>query len=738
MLPKWEEPKGRKTGIFVRNSFTLDDKELVLATQEKRLKMYCCGPTVYDVSHLGHARTYIGVDIFRRVLEDYFHIPITYCINVTDVDDKIIKKANKNLVEKMAAETLSKIKGDDKVKEIFKKALAENDASKVKKEQLKLLDFVKMRQYLIDYMEFAAKRDGNKDVNIEELEKTQPDTIAVSRKFEKSFWKDMEDLDLKPPTVKTRVTEYIPEIISFIEKIIKNGYAYESHGSIYFDTVAYQKKHVYGKLEPWSVGNLDVANEGEEEWIAQRKLEKEKELQELVTIFDKFEKEIKAVFEEMKIPQVRSGKTVVTSQIEKKNQNDFAVWKNSNPGEPAWKSPWGMGRPGWHIECSVMSSSILGDTFDIHTGGIDLAFPHHENEIAQSCGYTDKDEWVNYFLHCGHLSIENQKMSKSEKNFTTIQEALEIFNPKEIRMLFLNKKFFSGMDYSKETMDDAKKKFASFNAFFNTIASKIRARRDQPFKVEKWEEIEHQLFKDYKEVQFETDKALRNNIDTPKVIKIFGDLRNKVNKYLLERKDDFREPLIFQIANYMTNIFKTFGLIFPNNIGFQTSDADTSKLDDLIDTLSKFRDSIRAQAKKKENVLPVCDKLRDDILPHLGIKLEDQPNGVASWKRDDPKIILLQIERERELLEKKRKEKEERKRLAAEKKAKQLAQMKIDPKEMFKKLPELEGFEFDEAGIPIKDASGVEIPKKKKKKYMKQWKAQKKKHDKYLKSLQKK
>ena len=197
-----------------------------------------------------------------------------------------------------------------------------------------------------------------------------------SQYWEQDYFKDMDRLLIKRPDVLTRVTEYVPEIVEYCETIIKNGFAYESNGSVYFDTVKFNSSgHDYAKLAPWAANNLKLLEEGEGE---------------------------------------------LGDCTGKRKPSDFALWKASKAGEPFWDSPWGKGRPGWHIECSVMASCILGSNMDIHCGGVDLAFPHHDNELAQSEAYFGCKQWVNYFLHSGHLHIENLKMSKSLKNFLTI------------------------------------------------------------------------------------------------------------------------------------------------------------------------------------------------------------------------------------------------------------------------------------------------------------------------------
>ena len=215
--------------------------------------------------------------------------------------------------------------------------------------------------------------DSIKDVAMPHLDKEFGATVTDPQVFRKlpSYWEkryneDMARLNVLPPSVTTRVSEYMPDIIEFVDKIVTNGYAYKTDdGSVYFDTVKYEhSQHDYAKLQPWSKGDMSLINDGE-------------------------------------------GSLSVSNT--KRNASDFALWKASKPGEPAWDSKWGKGRPGWHIECSVMASDITGENMDIHSGGIDLCFPHHDNELAQSEAYFDNKQWVNYFMHNGHLHIQGQK-----------------------------------------------------------------------------------------------------------------------------------------------------------------------------------------------------------------------------------------------------------------------------------------------------------------------------------------
>lgn len=240
----------------------------------------------------------------------------------------------------------------------------------------------------------------------------------LTKAMEELFMQDLESLNVLPPDVVTRVTEYVPQIATFVERIVQKGFAYEADGSVYFDIAAFEKAgNTYARLRPDSKNDKALQEEGEG--------------------------------------------ALSTNLGGKRSPGDFALWKKSKPGEPFWPSPWGDGRPGWHIECSVMASDILGSQMDIHSGGIDLAFPHHDNELAQSEAYfceAGKGEhtWVRYFLHTGHLHISGSKMSKSLKNFQTIQDALATtFNARRMRIVFLMGKWFDGVEISADMITQA-------------------------------------------------------------------------------------------------------------------------------------------------------------------------------------------------------------------------------------------------------------------------------------------
>ena len=305
------------------NTMTRQKEEFV-PMEEGKVKMYVCGPTVYDYIHIGNARPYVVFDTVRRYLE-YKGYEVTYVQNFTDVDDKIINRANKE-----------------------GKTMAE-----------------------------------------------------ISNKYIEEAFRDADGLNVKRATVHPRVTEEMDGIIAMVQTLIDKGFAYEDHGTVYYDTKKFPE---YGKL---SRKNLDELIAGASE---------------RVTIDDA-----------------------------KKNPTDFVLWKPKKEGEPSWTSPWGEGRPGWHIECSVMSKHHLGDTFDIHAGGEDLIFPHHENEIAQSEA-ANGCTFARYWLHNGFITVDNEKMSKSLGNFFTVRDIAKHFPYEVIRFFILNGHYRSPINFSDELM----------------------------------------------------------------------------------------------------------------------------------------------------------------------------------------------------------------------------------------------------------------------------------------------
>ncbi|EFC49827.1 cysteinyl-tRNA synthetase [Naegleria gruberi] len=622
--PEWFKPQGRDTGIEVYNSLTCQKEKFILQDNSNTITWYTCGPTVYDWSHMGHARTYVGFDIVRRILEDYFNFNVIYIENITDIDDKIIKK----------------------------------------------------------------------------------NFLSVPRYYEHLFWEDMKQLQVKTPTVLVRVTEHIDEVVSFIQQIIDNGFAYEEGGNVYFDVEAFQQnqKHVYGKLEPWNVNCEERLMDGEGESETEKKV------------------------------------------FKKKSKKDFALWKTSKPGEPEWDSKWGKGRPGWHIECSAMACYALQQaaklagrsandaTLDVHCGGIDLKFPHHDNELAQSEAYLGSRQWVNYFLHTGHLSIDGMSMSKSKKNFITIRQALEKYTARQIRMMFLYRKFDDEMEYSETTMEYAKSIEKSFQEFFGNLKIIFRDYVTKTGKsIEKWDQADFELSETLSKSKLDVDTALRNSFDTIKCMITLQSLIKATNTYL-EKKNYPSVPLLKQVGYYVTRIFSVFGLVDGvDTFGFPVSGGESyeENVAPIINALSDFRSEIRNIArdkndKKEQRILQTCDSLRDDVLPGLGIRLEDKKE-TTSWKLADKNELL----RERE--EKKANEKQAK--LDALKKSeeklataqKEYETSLIDPLEFFKQGEYASQFsEWDETGLPTKDKDGVEVTKSAKKNLSKALDKQKK------------
>lgn len=315
----------------------------------------------------------------------------------------------------------------------------------------------------------------------------------------------MKNLNVELPDVVTRVSEFVPEIVKFIEKIIANGYAYEANGSVYFNVAKYNDgvKHKYAKLEPTSATDSEKLQEGE---------------------------------------GVLAGDLEAQ---EKLNKFDFALWKKSKEGEPWWESPWGNGRPGWHIECSCMAAEYFKEwPIDIHSGGVDLRFPHHDNEIAQSEAYYECDQWINYFLHTGHLHIQGKKMSKSLKNFITIKHILTQYTSRQVRMLFLLHNWDSLMNYTTEkSMPEAVEKERQFGEFFKNVKAILRQCNIKDT-VQKWNEKDYQLNEAFSSVQTIVRERLADNFDTPAAVLSLSDLVTATNIYLQQDRALIKVPLV--------------------------------------------------------------------------------------------------------------------------------------------------------------------------------------------------
>lgn len=580
------------------------------------------------------------------------------------------------------------------------------------------------------------------DVVLPHLDKLKGSTISsqnyaiftdLTKRYEDRFMQDVRDLNCLDPDTVTRVTEYMPEIVEFVQRIIEHGYGYvTSDGSVYFDIAAFETDgNYYARLEPWNRNDSELLADGEG--------------------------------------------SLTAKTTEKRSDADFALWKASKPGEPAWPSPWGNGRPGWHIECSAMASSKFGKHMDIHSGGIDLAFPHHDNELAQSEAYWHEkcghDQWVNYFVHMGHLSIQGSKMSKSLKNFTTIRTALERgeYTSRSLRILFLLGGWKDGIEITDDLLKAARGWEERVNNFF------IKTRDPSNHPATSGETVLAEALKVAKDNVY---THLCNSFNTPGAMQAISELISKYNS-----ADRAALPLedVQAAGRWVTSMVNIFGLngnASPDTevIGWTGIDIpDPAK--PYLYPLSEMRDTLRLAAKNKtvtrdsldtvvnngkaavennttadkaaepfknvlssfctelssleptsksieKDILGLCDRLRDIDLFDLGVYLEDRDNQPALVRPVTRDLIQAREEKEERARQKQR-EKEEREKEALKKAEKG----KLSHLEMFKTK---EYSEWDADGLPTKDAEGNELTKSKAKKLKKDWDRQKKLHEAWL------
>ncbi|KAF9236364.1 tRNA synthetases class I (C) catalytic domain-containing protein [Melanogaster broomeanus] len=754
--PPWTIPtrQTEEPALKVFNSLTKSKTEFV-PRNGRFVKWYNCGPTVYDASHMGHARNYVTQDILRRIMSDYFGYDVHFVMNITDIDDKIILRARQNhLFESFRSQTssltpslISQVQGAWRlhVSERVSKGLPDSikptaetvdalwpqiealGADKVQKVEclkrdekfdMNLTAAIRTASALsaaqsgpTDKESALRLLDESRDILSASLDKELKHTVtdpsifrALPAFWEDQFLKDMDRLRVRRPDTLTRVTEYVPEIVEFIKRIIENGYAYEHEGSVYFDTVTFDasKNHDYARLEPWSKGNKELLEEGE-------------------------------------------------GALSSSNRpaSDFALWKASKSGEPSWPSPWGAGRPGWHIECSVMASAILGDNIDIHSGGVDLAFPHHDNELAQSEAFHECSAWVNYFIHTGHLHIEGLKMSKSLKNFITINEILQRFTARQLRLAFLSQLWNAKVDFSESLMTGEVKAIeTAFNNFFATVKALLLAHEGMSDGRHHYEDLEQDLMNELYASKLAFRAALCDSFNTPEALKILRDLVSRTNVYINSRGKSLNADLVEQLARWVGNMLRMFGLGGGEEVELGWGQEITDSVNAInreevlmpcLRAISSFRDGVRRLAIAKEDdslkeILKLCDRLRDDDLVPLGVALDDQEDGKALVKLVPPSELIKARDEKRQKLEAHAARKvalaqaEQQKRLA------KLEKGRTPPEELFKPphVPEGMYSQWNEQGIPTADRAGEKLSKSLEKKLLKEWNKQKELHEEFL------
>ncbi|GMR47883.1 hypothetical protein PMAYCL1PPCAC_18078, partial [Pristionchus mayeri] len=737
--PLWKVPENASPPkhLSLYNSLTRK-KEIFQPNNGKVVKWYICGPTVYDSSHMGHARAYLSFDILRRVMQDYFGYHVVYAMNITDIDDKIIKRARqrhlltsyldekgievtKVIEDVVKALTHFKVKYDEEAdadKKLMmdkmmrkvntscnelEKALIGGDSEWIERAKGNLLN--EARDVLSDWLDSQKGETVNEHAVFDQLAKT----------YENEFFSDMARLNVLPPNILTRVSEYVPEIVIFVEEIISNGYAYATaDGSVYFDTAAFSANpiHSYAKLVPEAYGDVD------EEQLAKNMREGEGEL------------------------------SLGTEAMQlKRNPNDFALWKAFKAGEPFWDSPWGKGRPGWHIECSAMCGAVFGDKLDIHAGGSDLKFPHHDNEIAQCEAHFKSDNWVNYFLHAGTLRIQGLKMSKSLKNFITIRDALRQYSCRQMRILFLMNNWTDTLDYCSNAMDRALHFERISNDFMQLVKDILRKnyKPDSSTGYHKLNASELEIQEKFNAIREEFHAALCDSVDTRTAMEKLRDLITIGNAYIVEKEKAHSTPncvLLRDMAVYITSQLRMFGIPTSGDIGFPVeSDGEGSLNGNLEETimpylsvLADFREKVRAIARehKVTPILEECDRVRDEVLPELGVRLEDRANETV-LKLVDKETLLMEAMQKKNAEMQKKAEKEKRLREQAEKAAAKEAQRRINPIEMFSQGDNTGKYsQYDEKGIPTHIVTGEEVTKKARKNLEKLWNTQDKLYKEYL------
>ncbi|MDE1249951.1 cysteine--tRNA ligase [Vibrio aestuarianus] len=458
--------------LKIYNSLTRQKEEFKPINANK-VGMYVCGVTIYDLCHIGHGRTFVSFDVVSRYLR-YLGYDLTFVRNITDIDDKIIKRAAEN---------------GESCESLTERLIADMHA-------------------------------------------------------------DFDALNMKRPDIEPRATGYIQEIIELVERLIERGFAYVAdNGDVMFEVSKFDE---YGKL---SKQDLD---------------------------------------------QLQAGARVDV-ELAKRSPLDFVLWKMSKPGEPTWQSPWGDGRPGWHIECSAMNSAILGNHFDIHGGGSDLQFPHHENEIAQSCCAHDTT-YVNTWMHSGMVMVDREKMSKSLGNFFTIRDVLAHYDPETVRYFLMSGHYRSQLNYSEDNLKQAR---ASLERLYTALRG-----LDLSVAVAGGDEYVS---------RFAT--AMNDDFNTPEAYSVLFDMARDINKLKME---DLHQAS--QLGALMRELADVIGILHQDPEVFLKGDAGDDEQAAEIEALIKLRNDSRA-AKDWANADLARDKLNE-----LGVILEDGPSG-TTWRR---------------------------------------------------------------------------------------------------------
>jgi len=461
-------------------------KEIFRPRENKKVNLFVCGPTVYDFSHIGHARTYIAFDMIAKYLKEKGY-KVFYLQNITDIDDKIIKRA--------------------KEKNITPKQLA--------------------------------------------------------RKFEKEYYKDMKALGITSVSKYARATDYIQEIINQVKKLIEKGIAYRINDGIYYDITKFKD---YGKLSRRTVLQAEDA-----------------------------------------VSRIDEAK-------EKRNKGDFCLWKFSKPGEPKWKSPWGWGRPGWHIEDTAITQKHFGYQYDIHGGARDLIFPHHEAEIAQMEAISGKKPMAKYWLHTGFLTVEGKKMSKSLGNFITIREFLKHNSPQILRMLVLKNHYRSPIDYSEKEINQAKKELQRIAELVGKLKDIASSKKKEKKDLGRLKKLIQKTKKDF-------EKKMDNDFNTPEALAVIFGFVNKINTLISKNK------LKKEDAKKILDLFGWFDKILGIGLTkahYRVRLSENIKLKDLVEK----RERLRKERKWKE-----ADKIRERI-KKLGYIIEDTKEGPRLKKID--------------------------------------------------------------------------------------------------------